>query len=237
MGDVNLYGNFSTTYMEGSTLPVRHTDWLLILLLITAFLFVLARQANRARFAVFQKLPFHIKGKEVAQNYNPLLLSQGHDFLATTGAAIALVSVIFWLNQNSPGQEAPALLFEPLRFLQIGVMVIAFLLVKSLFSALVGTVFDGQEYIIAAQNRSFAFLSWLSFPVIPILFVVLYVPYLSTAAFYSLYTLLIAGYIYATFQSFLLIWQMPGTVVYKVLYLCTLEIIPVLFLIKWFNSL
>lgn len=223
--------------MEYTLIPIRHTDWLLILLLVAAFLLVLAQQANRARFAVFKTLPYHIKGKEIAQSYNPLLISQGHDFLVTAGAAITMASAIFWLNQNSPHQQVPAILFEPLRFLQIAIMVIAFVLVKSLFSAFVATIFNGQDYMIAAQNRSFAFLSWLSLPLLPLLFLVLYLPHLATAVFYSLYALLILGYLYATMQSFLVIWQMRGTLVYKVLYLCTLELVPVLFLIRWLNSL
>lgn len=209
---------------------------MLVLLLISVAFVLTGRFFNKERFYIFLRLPYHVKGGEVASAYNPARVAFNHDYFNGLGAILAITLGIYWLHSYDREIMAPD--YEgPLSFLRIALVVLVFLLVKNMLSALVGFVFSSQEKIIVAQNRGFAYLAWVLVPLLPLLLLAFYLPFGNQVFFYMIYGILVAGYLYSTLQAMAEIWKLPAPAYYKILYLCALEIIPLLFLLKWFKSL
>jgi len=223
--------------MEWATLPPRASDWLLLTLLGSLVFLALARYFQAQRFGVFLSMPWHSKGQDLAQSYNPTRIAFQHDFFAGLSATLTAVAAIYWLNISTFHAGVAVTVHAPLRYVQVALGTILFVLLKNLISAFVAFIFDSQNAVIAAQNQFFAYFSWVSLVVWPVLFTSLYLPQQGRLLYYLLYGILILGFIYATIRSLPVIFRVSGLMVHKVLYLCTLEIVPILLFVKWLNSL
>lgn len=215
--------------MELAELQQRNTDWILAILVLSFLAFVVARINAPERVREFVRLPWHVKSAEIASNFNPIQSKRLADFLLSFAALLISALTIYLLRQVWHSQPIKA---DGWHIVARIVLILAvFILFKSLLGALVGSVFQLTEPIAASQNRFFAYFSWLALPFFPLATVLTYQPIFNTVLAYALIVLAVLGIILALFRTAEIIMKLPPKIGYNILYLCALEIIPIMYLV------
>lgn len=213
----------------------HHTDWLLLVLLTGVVLALAARLYSPTRFKAFVQLPFHIRRRELEQNFNPAmgrgLFDVSLAFLSYLGLGLALYLLI-----HPPGPNFP-LLSDWQLYLRLVFVLLLFFMVKNFLGLWVAWIFGRTDQVAHAQNVNLAYRAWLALVVLPFCALAVYWPPIYAVAHYLLWFLLVTGYLVALRFSFFQIWKMPVRSYYKIFYLCALEITPLLFLVGWLKSL
>lgn len=199
------------------------------MLLISTFLVLMARLNHFKKFSYFIKLPFTVTGKDVEEEFNPHGLQQLFDVLLTLNSYITIALACFLFIQ--PAGEGL------LHFFRLIIVFLGFFLLKNLLQLFIAWLFDQQEYVVKAQNIGLAYRTWLGVVLLPLLFLLAYVPGAQVVSKNLLPFLLLACYIVIFYFSSSRMWKMPAPSYYKILYICALEIAPFFFLVNWLISL
>lgn len=221
--------------MEVLPLASRPTDWIVLLMLGVATLVVVARSYDAARVQDFLKLPFTLKSKEWAAAFNPIQTRRIPDFLLSLSALLVLSLAVFFLKQASTGDWQR--LGNWILYLRIVFLISLFFLLKALVGTLVASVFDVTDLIARVQNQYFAFVSWLLVPIAPVVFLGIFSAFWPQVFGYTLIVTIALGFLYALFQSTLSLIQIPPSWTYNIFYLCSLEIIPLIYLVVILESI
>lgn len=216
-------------------LPLHHSDWILVILLLCLALLVAARLYNPERFGSFVSLPFHVKRKEMELAFNPVVARGLFDVsLSITSYLVLSMGVYIWLHKT--WSEAPYFTDSPIYY-RILLILVLFYLFKNLSGLLVGWVFERTDDIARSQNAQLAHRAWLGVILLP--FVILAVFNSSNYMLWYWITLfvMLLGVALSLYFSFLQLWRIGASSYYKIFYLCALEITPLVFLVGWLKSL
>lgn len=215
--------------MELAELQQRNTDWILVILVISFLAFLIARINSPERVREFFHLPWHVKSAELSSEFNPLQSRRLADFLMSLAALLVTAVTIYLLKQVFAGQSVKADGWHSL--VRIIFVLGLFILFKSLLGTLMGAIFNLAEPIAVSQNRFFAYLAWLAIPFFPIAFLLNYQPQLAPVLAYATIALALLGLSLALFRTAQIIISLPPKIGYNILYLCALEIIPIMYLV------
>mgnify|MGYP003636825822 CR=1 FL=1 len=102
---------------------------------------------------------------------------------------------------------------------------------------LVGWVFNKSDEIAADQNINLAYRTWLGILLLPLCIVAVFFHQAYPVMYFMLLTVVGVGYFLAFQFSAIRIWSMGVLPYYKLLYICALEITPLIFLVGWLISL
>ena len=216
-------------------LPVHHTDWLLGILLLSVVLALAARLYNPERFRAFAGLPFHVKRPEMESAFNPAAGRGLFDVsLSVLSYLVLSLAVYLWLHRNG---EAPPLLNDAALFYRVLLVLVVFFLLKNLAGLFIGWVFGRTEEIAHSQNTQLAHRSWLALILLPLVILAVFNAGNFIVWHWLLLIFTLAGLSLSLYFSFRQLWQIGTYSYYKILYLCALEITPLLFLAGWLKSL
>ena len=209
---------------------VHHADWLLNIFMICVILIVAARFYNPRKFRQFALLPFQGSDTDRAKEFKPFSRNLFDVILAIYSyivVALMLTLIGVGFESGSPN------LSEWSNFVRFFLVLIIFFLAKDLLELTVGWVFRITEQIAFSQTLNLAYRAWASIYLLPLSFLVVYIPNSYTVGWWIIVILLSGSYLVAIWQSTLILWKLPISAYYKILYLCALEIVPILFLISW----
>lgn len=214
---------------EGASAAAHHSDWVLIILTGVLLLWVLAYRFNSTYFRQFARLPIYVKATEWSAQFNPLQGRGGKDIILGLSGYVVFSLGLFLFTAFRDGYRP--LTYAWPDFLRVLFLLGIILLFKALLSALLGYVFDCSQAIVKIQNQYFAFLSWSSLPLFPVILVILLWPSQVEWLYYILLVFLSCGALLAIGQILPATFRIPPSRTYNIFYLCTLEISPVFYLV------
>lgn len=197
-------------------------------MLVCAFIVVITRLGWPKQFRLFWNLPFTRGAKHFESQFNPSGIKDGFYVLLTLN---------FYLTVTLSCLLILPVSLQVSSFVRIVFMLFLFFLSKNFLALLIGWVFNRQEEIVAIQNTGLAYRSWLALWLLPVLFVVIFTPGLWAVGKSFLTLFLPLAYGFALMFSGLRLWNLLNGINYKILYLCTLEIIPFFYLVYGLKSL
>jgi len=205
----------------------HHTDWIFILLSVVAILVLIARAVDVNRFNTIIRLPLSNIGKGVSKNFNPLEINRLQDVFLGIAGSLSFSLTAYFL-QHKAGEN-----YMILGFFRLFVLINSVFLFKIFISATAGWLFNKVHQISEIQNVGLAFLTCISILFIPFLWLAFYAPFPPLAGRILLSVIGVVGVLVVLTFTGNVWWKMPVSTSYKILYLCTLEIAPLLVLAKW----
>jgi len=208
----------------------HYTDWVLAVMLLSIFLILLSRIYNSRKFTSFLYLPVR-KGEDAEGEFNPLGWRNPFDVLMAINAFLSLSLAVLLVNYYS---SSVVFSYQSwYNYLRIFLILSSFFLVKSLLQLAVAWAFDKVEAVALSQNIELSYWSWTGLIVLPLCILVVFVSPFREINTWLLLVIIFGGWLQAFFRSGLHLWKIPASGYYKFFYLCGLEIIPFIFLIKW----
>ncbi len=216
-------------------LPVHHTDWLLGVLLLSFIMMIAVRLYNAKRLKDFAILPFHSRRRDLEESFNPVPGKGFVDLSLSLNSTLVITITCFLLLHPYRGKFP--LLEDWTVFLMLLFALMIFFLFKNFMGLLVGWVFNKSDEIAAAQNINLAYRTWLGILLLPLCIVAVFFHQAYPVMYFMLLTVVGVGYFLAFQFSAIRIWSMGVLPYYKLLYICALEITPLIFLVGWLISL
>jgi hypothetical protein len=222
---------------DGILIPVRplHHDWLIGVIFLAVYLWLLVRSANRSFYREMTRF-FLFRGinESSSRDTGALFTWQSTVLNFVTFTVIALFFYSFAELRNIIPDGISSFVFM---LICLGV-IIAGITSRHFVCTAAGSLSDRQEvfdeYLVTIYN-SHRFVSILLLAIVIMLAYTAVVPenFLLGAGI----AILLVFYLLRTFRLFLIFLKRNISVLYLILYLCALEILPVLILIRYFNQL
>ncbi len=215
-------------------LPVltHHTDWIYLLLLLSAGTLLWAKLTAPKRFLSFLNLPLHTKRNELIGDFRPFQGLKRFETLLSVHSYAMFALAIFVVHRAQ--QQNPAAYFgHYLDFIRILFFVLLFFLGKALLNALLEWLYEHDGELSFASNVNLSYRVWSAFYLLPLIALVVYVRELTFLFSIILGIFIGLSYILGVIQSNLILWKMSAPSYLKFLYICALEMMPIFFLLKW----
>lgn len=208
--------------------PIHHTDWLLILFFINGLLFLFAKLYHSKKFAVFISLPFNSGLQDFEKEFNPYGVKDLFDIALSINSFLIYSSGLY-------------IIFNPdlslwSDFFRMLFILILFFLVKNFIGLFVAWLFGKNEEVTVSHNANLAYRIWASIWVYPLLVFLVFVPFLKGNSSILAAIILSLGYALSMSVGILRLWSISASKYYKIFYLCTLEIGPLVILIFWLKN-
>lgn len=205
----------------------RPTDWVIIISLLSAVLLVWIRSFDTKRMAFFIAFPWQPSAADFALHFNSDHLNYRADrFLLIVGW---ILSPLLILALRLPFVETGLQFYGWADYFRVLLLSGFFIVFKLFMASIVGYVFQVQEALIQGQNISLAYFTWLSiFGAFASLAV--YFSNLPFSVIYILWFSLSLGLLWVLLRSIAFSFSLGLVASYIILYLCALEIIPLLYL-------
>jgi hypothetical protein len=207
---------------------VHHTDWLLVLYLLSGLLLLISKLYHSKKFHLFLSLPFSSGLKNFEKEFNPYGGKDIFDMLMAINSYLVFGAGLFLVFNSGLGVWSD--------FFRLLLILTFFFLIKNFFTLFIGWLFDVNHEIAYSQNANLIYRSWSSIFILPILLVVTFVPDFFVFGQKLLIVILSASYALALAISIFRVWEMTVSKYYKIFYLCALEITPLFFLVFWFKD-
>lgn len=217
--------------MEPLELITHHTDWIFVLLLASVSMLLIAKFSAPKRFSVFLNLPIHTKKIEFIEEFKPFQGLRRFETLLSVNSYI-LLSMGLFVMQKAQGKE-PIFFSNYLDFIRVLMFLTLFFLSKALINALLDWLYEHNGALAFATNVHLSYRIWMSFFLLPLIVLVVFLPSASFVLSIVLGVFMLVSYIQSTIQSNLNLWKIATPSYFKILYICALEMMPILFLIKW----
>jgi len=205
----------------------RPTDWVIIVGLLSAILLVWIRSFDTKRMALFLAFPWQAGASDFALEFNSDHLNYRADRFLLIVAW--LISPLLILALKLPFAEGALQFYSWADYLRVLVLAGFFIAFKLFMASIIGYVFQVQEALIQGQNLSLAYFSWLAILGAFSSFLVYFSDFPLVVA-YALWLALAIGVFWALFRSIAFSFSLGLETSYIILYLCALEIIPLLYL-------
>ncbi len=201
-----------------------HEVWITLLLLFCAGLFVVVRSTNP------KKLPSLVSGFFRGNSIEEKTLTP--DSIALFFIFICTVSL---LAMQTLQFHSIKMRFKGLdEFAFLGALLLAYYLAKTIALFLCGAVFRVQTDVRGYINEIYASAHLASMALLPIAMVIYFVGNINeNIVEKSMLALVIIFFLYRTVKMFILMTNRGLNMVYLFLYLCVLEIVPLVLLFEW----
>ncbi len=203
-------------------------DWNIGLVAMVLLLIVMTKTLFPRRFR-------QLSGAIFGSNYLNQLLREWHPFQSLMGVFFILAYIVVFglylqrLLIYFAGSDQT--LTSPFTFFALAAGVGAFLLLRILLVNFFAFLFRTQEVSIRYLTNQVSYFMITALLLLPILFVLIYNPFKSV--FYASILLVLALLVFRFYRSFIVgLSNRRFSVLYLFLYLCALEIVPFLLLIK-----
>jgi hypothetical protein len=230
---ITITGNLK----DGTDLPERpfHHDWIIAIIFLSAYLWLILRSTTRSMFTEFTRFLL-LRGinESSSRNTGSLFTWQSTILNFVSFMIIGLFGFCAaeWYDFIPSG-------IGPFLFMLISMGIVIFGITSRHFMCLAAGNLSGEsdvfnEYLITVY-QSYRFSSVLLFGVI----ILLTYSVLSPAEVYFVFgaIVLIIFYLYRVIRLLLIFIKRNMSILYLILYLCALEILPVLIIVKYFTGL
>jgi len=230
---ITITGNLK----DGTDLPERpfHHDWIIAIIFLSAYLWLILRSTTRSLFTELTRFLL-LRGinESSSRNTGSLFTWQSTILNFVSFMIIGLFGFCAaeWYDFIPSG-------IGPFLFLLISMGIVIFGITSRHFMCLAAGNISGEsdvfnEYLITVY-QSYRFSSVLLFGVI----ILLTYSVLSPAEVYFVFgaIVLIIFYLYRVIRLLLIFIKRNMSILYLILYLCALEILPVLIIVKYFTGL
>lgn len=208
-------------------IAARPTDWVIITSLIGAVLLVWIRSFDTKRMALFIAFPWRPAASDFALEFNAEHLNHRADRFLLILAW--LLSPLLILALRLPFDQKALLFYGWDDYIRVLLLAGLFILFKLFMASAIGFVFQVQEALLQGQNLSLAYFSWLAvFGGFASLLV--YFGEIPEINAYILWLCVTLGLLLAFIRSILFTFSLKLELSYIILYLCALEIIPLVYL-------
>ncbi len=212
----------------------HYSDWILLAILLGVIFVLISRIYNPGKFKAFLYLPLR-GGNETKEEFDPLGWRTPFDISMVINVFLSIALSILLINYSSSTLDLYSGAWRD--YLRLFLIISAFFLVKSLLQLAIAWAFDKVGEIALSQNIELSYLAWLALMILPVNVIVAFVSSNKEFNFWLLLIISLAGWFQAFFRSSLQLWKLAAPSYYKIFYLCSLEIIPFIFLIKWIQVL
>ena len=222
---------------SGNDMPAQplHTDWMIIILLVAAFLFSLVRSTSKSMFPYFERF-FMLRGKisTTSRDSGGLFNWQSTimNLLSFLIIGLFVYSVVSYYNFMPSGSKG-------IMTWLIGLLIISSAVtVRHLLCVITGVVSGQQEvfreYLLGIY-QSYRFGAIFLFAFIILMSYTVILPDVD----YIIAGIIIIGLVYfiRVIRLVIIFLNRSISIFYLILYLCALEILPVLILVKYFTGL
>ncbi|MGC3977310.1 MAG: DUF4271 domain-containing protein [Paludibacteraceae bacterium] len=216
---------------EGKSLPSypQTEPWVFVLILFLFILFVTSVKKSAGR--LYEYLKNFFNKKKTAFSYSTftinLLEYKISSFLLSLGVVSLFISSVFCDATSG---------FQPMIFLKILAVTFVFYLLKVGLINFIGYVFFSLKQVIFFKETYSNLILSFSLFIFPILIIKIYSSFHSCVIFeYTAVILLVIFYILLLFKVFQIFYTKILDSFYVFLYLCTLEILPLILLLRVYN--
>jgi len=213
----------------GEDLNSRASDWILIIIMAAGILLILARYFNAERIPKFFAFPWQAQADEFAMGFNAGKMALNADRILVLIAWIAFPVLITSLKMK--GDSALILDYDWASYFRILLLGGLYLVLKLLVSSSVAYAFEREQEIGQAQNIAIAHFTWGSLVGAAMAFLFHYLPASQIYFFLILIPLLLLALLFL-FRILTFCLRAGFSLSYIILYLCALEIIPLVFLYR-----
>ena len=211
----------------GAELSNRVTDWMIIISLAAGILLILARFIDQARVSELLRFPWQSSAEEFSLQFNSGKVTLNADRLMILSAWILFPLVIVALKIQ--GKEESLLLFDWASYFRVLLLSGLYLIFKLLLASAVGYAFEREEESMRGQNLALAHFTWIAILGAPLALISIFVPFGDALYFLVLIPVILTAAVFL-FRSVYYSLRSGISSGYIILYLCALEIIPLLFL-------
>jgi hypothetical protein len=208
----------------------RSTDWVIIISMLASAFLVLANFVNSNRTRQLLGVLFKSGGDELAITYNQGKRGFSTDTFLLFAALSSLPLSVIATKLISGTSIKSLLLFGWAEYLRMVLLTAVFLVFKNLMASIIGWVFSLQEELIQAQNIFLAHFNWVALFTGVLSLSVYFGPWPIISA-WVLIIFLIIGLLVATLKASIYTFRIGIPITYFILYLCSLEIIPISYLL------
>jgi hypothetical protein len=222
---------------DGEILPERvlHHDWIIAVIFLSAYLWLMLRSTTRSMFTELTRFLL-LRGinESSSRNIGSLFTWQSTilNFVSFMGIGLFCYCAAEWYEFIPSG-------ISPFLFMLISLLLVIFGITSRHLICIAAGKLSGEyeifnEYLITVY-KSYRFSSVLLFAIVVLL---VYSAFLPVQVYFVLGLItLIFFYIYRVSRLFLIFIKRNISILYLILYLCALEILPVLILVKYFTGL
>jgi len=211
----------------GAALSDRLTDWMIIISLAAGVLMILARFVDQARVSALFRFPWQAQAEEFSLQFNSGKVNLNADRLLILAGCLLFPLLIIGLKVQ--GQMERLLLFDLATYARILLLAGLYLIFKLLLASAVGYAFEREEESMRTQNVALAHFTWIALIGGPLALVSYFLP-LGVGPYYLVLLLVSLTAIVFLIRSVYYSLKAGISSGYIILYLCALEIIPLLFL-------
>lgn len=205
----------------------RPTDWVIIISIIGAFLLLWIKSFDSKRLALFLVFPWQAAAGDFAAEFNSDHLNYRADRFLLIVAW--LLSPLLILALRLPFGDNFLQFYSWADYSRVLLLSGLFILFKLFMASAIGFVFQSQEVLVQGQNLSLAYSAWLAVFGAFASLLVYFTDYAIVAA-YILWVLVAVGLLFSLFRAILFSFSLKLESSYIILYICALEIIPLLYL-------
>jgi len=214
--------------------PLQH-DWIIGIIFLSAYLWLILRSTTRSMFSELTRfLLFRGINESSSRNIGSLFTWQSTILNFVSFMVIGLFAFCAAERYDFISSG-----IEPFLFMLISTGLVIFVITSRHFICLAAGNLSGEsdvfnEYLMTVYN-SYRFSSVMLFGVVVLL---AYTVFLSDHVYFSIGAIvLIVFYLYRIIRLFLIFIKRNMSILYLILYLCALEILPVLILVRYFTGL
>lgn len=211
----------------GADLSQRITDWMILISLAAGTLLVLARFIDRSRVLELLQFPWDGQSEEFSLRFNSGKVKLNADRLLILAAWLLFPLLIVALKMA--GRSEAILLYDWASFFRIFLLSGLYLVLKLLLASAIGYAFEREEASLQSQNLALAHFTWIALIGGFFAFLTFFLPLAKLQFYLVLFLVLIIAVIFL-FRNVYYSIKMGFSLSYIILYLCALEIIPLMFL-------
>ena len=213
--------------LEARERIVHSQDWVTIILLMVIALIVYAKLTNNERFYRLQSLFFNTSYISEYSKTTPLLINVFNVVFYIISVLTISLTIIVIIQKINPETNEITIGF----YFKTVVLVFLFTTVRYFVGALLGVLFENEKEQKYFSFLKLSYLSFLSLIITPLLIINFYSQSATFTSIFIVITLLLVGF------SYFLIFKNNPSFIFKrmfyfILYLCALEIAPLLIIYK-----
>ncbi len=213
----------------GADLSDRVTDWVILISLGAGIFLVLARVIDHARVSELLRFPWTAQAEEFSLRFNAGKVKLNADRFMILAAWTLFPLIIVALKVQ--GKSEALLLYDLATYFRVLLLSGLYLILKLLLASAVGYAFEREEQTLQGQNLALAHFTWISIVGGPLALLTFFLP-LGSGQYYLILIPVVLTAAVFLFRSIYYSLKSGFSPSYIILYLCALEIIPLLFLYR-----
>ncbi|MFC2120853.1 DUF4271 domain-containing protein [Bacteroidota bacterium] len=219
----------------GAIRNVTNNDWVIIVIIVNLIIFIIGRILHQTHINSVFKTGIYMRSLNVHQKGRNIIIDNATAWLlGVTGVNVTLF-IYYCLKYWKTYLFVENTLFQ---FFLYGLIIMGFSLMKYILIKLSGLLFDKRNLFKEYLINKYVYFQILGIIILPLVCIIPFVPeYLERILIYLTIICFIIVYLISIYRSIQIFNSKQFFKLYMIMYLCALEILPILVLGKFFYSL